>query len=373
MKFNYIKLRIEGFNQLKLLATLQKEAVRVFEIEKQSPRVLIINIQKKDSKKVLAILEKMCYTWSILSSVDAKTILKECFKRLGMIITALICAVVLTLSYSFIWRIDIGGNEKVDELIIQRMLDDAGVRIGTLSRKVDADSLINSFNALDDVLMSSVEVRGTTLIIRLVETIDYAPPHVPSFIDIHSRFDAEITRMIVQEGTPMVSLGDRVFKGDILVGAHTTDFYGINKIPSSASARIYGRVAFSEMVTFSEFGLKLERTGRRHVSDEYSIFGLTFGASSHGFSRYEYEKENTALFENLFIPLRTNRIIYYEVEPVEYVRDVNAHAEQLKAQFVQSMIILAGSSLVHTSHILTRIDNGIYRLSVFVEAEILIS
>ncbi|MCL2861236.1 MAG: sporulation protein YqfD [Firmicutes bacterium] len=373
MKFNSTKIRIEGFNQLKLLSTLQKEEVRVFEVDKQSPRILTLIIQKKDSRKVLAILEKMCYTWSIISVFDTKTILKGCVKRLGLIITALICTIAFSFSYSFIWRIDIGGNEKVDELIIQRMLDDVGVRVGTFSRRVDADALINSFNALDDVLMSSVQMRGTTLVIRLVETIDYAPPDIPSFADIHSRYDAEITRMIVHEGTPMVTLGERVFKGDILVGAHTMDFYGLEKIPSSASARIYGRVAFSKTVIFNETSFSLQRTGRRHVSDEYNIFGLRFGSSSHDFLRYEYERKQITLFENFFIPLRTNRTIYYEVELIEYTKDINAHAEMLKTEFVQDMVIHANSSPIAASHVLTPIGQGIYRLSVFVETELLIS
>ncbi|MCL2255504.1 MAG: sporulation protein YqfD [Firmicutes bacterium] len=373
MKFNTIKLRIEGFNQLKLLSHFQKEEVRVFEVEKISPRVLILVIQKKDGKKVLAILEKMCYTHSVISSKDAKSVLRNSLGRLGLIITALICTIALSMSYGFIWRIDIDGNEKLDELIIQRMLDEHGVRVGTRNRNVDADSLINSFNALDEVLMSSVEVRGTTLVVRLVETIDYIPPHIPTFNDIHSRFDAEITRMVVYEGTPMVILGERVFKGDILIGAHVMDFYGLEKIPTPASARIYGRVAFSETVIFNETAFELQRTGRRHVSDEYRILGFSFGASSHDFARYEYHRQEMTLFENFFVPLRSLRTVYYEVELIEHTRDVNAHAEQLKSEFIQNMTIKAGSSPISTSHVLTKVADGVYRLSVFVEAELLIS
>ena len=122
---------------------------------------------------------------------------------------------------SFIWRIDIEGNERVSSEEIIEFSRKYGLRIGAFKYFVDnreiSRLLISEFS---DIGWANVHTRGTRTSILISETIETpAPEPVPRDIpcNVVAARDGLITSIVTASGIPMVRQNDIVREGDLLV------------------------------------------------------------------------------------------------------------------------------------------------------------
>ena len=95
-----------------------------------------------------------------------------------------------------------------------------GVEIGKYKGKIDVQTLINKIRiARDDVAWVGMEIKGTNLIIEVVEA-DKKPEIIDpeDYCNIISDKEGVITKITTQNGTALVKPGDVVKKGTILIG-----------------------------------------------------------------------------------------------------------------------------------------------------------
>lgn len=157
--------------------------------------------------------------------------LYRCRKK-KMLFAGLLCGILLLYFMScFLWRIDIEGNQQITRGQICRYLEtvhiENGTRISVIDCKELAAMLRKQFDAFTWV---SVKQEGTRLLIQVKESTDPEanvennekketegtnPANLPT--DLIADKNGVITSMITRKGVPMVSVGDTVKKGDLLV------------------------------------------------------------------------------------------------------------------------------------------------------------
>ncbi len=373
MRANSVRIRVDGFNQTRLLNELSAGGVEIFDLNKISPSVMNFCVAKKHSDKTFAIFERLCYNYTVEKRTDAKAFFSACLSRIGLIVGVVVFSAALWLGYGLIWHVDVAGNEKVDTLTIERALVEVGVSRGKPRGRIDRDGVRNAVNAIDGVLESSVEISGGTVRVTVVEETDFLPPQKQEFSDVCSDYDATVTRIINSAGTTLVSIGSRVKKGETLIGAYSVDAEG-NKTRTEAKGEVYGTVAFAKTETFSLKENVSVRTGKTYKSSRYTLFGLNIkGKEKHGFEKFETETETADVFERLFVPLKLRRTVFYEVTEEERVYDLDERAEYFKTLILDEMIVKAGGAEIASSYTLTRISEDMYRINVYMEAEMLIA
>ena len=125
---------------------------------------------------------------------------------------------------SFIWRIDIEGNERVaaDELL--KFSRERGLHIGAFKYFLDHRELARQLLfEFPDIGWADVHTRGTRTTIIISETIAEPPPerarHIPRDIpcNIVAARDGLITSIVTAAGMPKVRQNDVVREGDLLV------------------------------------------------------------------------------------------------------------------------------------------------------------
>ena len=150
---------------------------------------------------------------------------------------------------SFVWVVDISGNERIPEEEIMASAKELGLYPGSLKRGLDTGDiggrLIEEFK---DISWISVGIKGTNAYIKIVETIPetkIVDTSVPS--DIIAEKDGIIESIATLSGTPLVLAGDVVSAGDILVSGEIKlmegDIVESTKLVRS-SARISARVFY---------------------------------------------------------------------------------------------------------------------------------
>ena len=120
---------------------------------------------------------------------------------------------------SFIWHIEIVGNDMIETQAVMAHLESEGLRVGAFKHRLTdrniRDSLLNNFTQIS---WADVHTRGTRTHIELTEILPAkeilaftTPTHVVA------AEEGLITQVITWSGAPMVKAGDIVQPGDRLV------------------------------------------------------------------------------------------------------------------------------------------------------------
>ena len=198
----------------------------------------------------------------------------------------------------FVWRVKVEGNYRVAGEDIKNFCASQGLRAGVLKNDVDLNKISNDIIAqFGDIAWASVNIDGSEAIISISETIpeteiiDNSEP-----CDIISQYDGIIESIMVAEGTPTVSAGDIVKKGDMLVSGRLSfkdgeEEKGYTYVKSDAyiRARTVHRLSFSVDKRKNE----KEYTGNSSISVYISLFGNEYGfGMPNNFENCDYKLRN---------------------------------------------------------------------------------
>lgn len=151
--------------------------------------------------------------------------------RHGFAVGLALFALFLGIMSRFIWRIDISGLETISETHILQVLDSIGVRRGKLRSGIDVRLCEQkALVLLDDLSWIALNIEGSTIHVVVNESIKppkMIDPNTPC--NIIAKESGQITGMKVYDGQPMVSIGDSVVEGDLLVSGITQDRLSQNR------------------------------------------------------------------------------------------------------------------------------------------------
>ncbi len=143
------------------------------------------------------------------------------FLKQKFTVCALIFVLLLNILLSgLVFDVRISGNLEVPSYKIREALDSLGLRIGKRFSSLDTSSIeVGLLNSFDDIAWVNINRRGTVAYVEVVERKGAGAPENkdsrPS--NIVAACDAVIEEITVKSGKAMVSAGDVVRTGDILI------------------------------------------------------------------------------------------------------------------------------------------------------------
>ena len=141
-------------------------------------------------------------------------------KRTGFLLGMVLCVAIIFVLSLFVWDIQIEGNfSQTDEMILD-YLEEEDITFGSWKQRIDTQKLAADLRrAFDQFIWVSVQMKGTLLKIQVQENTDTTLTEEiakePSCLIAEK--DGVVVEMITRSGKPMVSVGDTVKKGDVLV------------------------------------------------------------------------------------------------------------------------------------------------------------
>lgn len=162
---------------------------------------------------------------------------------------------------SFIWVVEVEGNERLSAEEILEACQRMGLRPGAWKRGVDVDAVTSGLlEGFPDISWVSVSMKGTDVAIRLAETIEKAEivdKETPC--SIVAAQDGVILKITAERGTPLVAEGDVVKKGDVLISSEVviglegeeqhTEYVAAE---GAVTARIWQRLAEDAPLAYEE-------------------------------------------------------------------------------------------------------------------------
>ncbi len=315
--FGYVSITIEGFFVERFINMCLAQDIFLWNIKHEKNTFVKVRISTSDFKKIKKIAKKTKCKVKIESKTGVPFLLHNYRKRkifLGLLFALFIIIFVLT---RFVWNIEITGTEKIDNNEILSILKEEGIEVGKLKSKIQTEEIINEIRLKrEDIAWIGIKVKGTNVIVQIVEAKEK-----PEIVDesevcnIVAKKTATISKIIVQNGTARVAVGDTVQEGDLLVeGVMEGQYTGTRQV--HAEATIYGKIMYEKTKKESLIQEIEKTTGNEEKKIEINLnnFKIILPKGVSKFENYDTIKTNKKLklFSNFYLPLSITEIKFVE-------------------------------------------------------------
>lgn len=252
-------------------------------------------------------------------------------RHLGILIGAVVFLALVWFFSSFVWEVDVAGNQSVSSTQVEHVLADLGLRPGAFSMFLQVRYIQNGLLLrIPELSGVTINLHGSTAYVRVRER-RYPPDIVPQAVpcNVKAARDGQVIRMEVQAGKPMVQVGEAVTAGQLLVGGMVQDKDGALRI-IHAQGTVVARTKRDISVTIPFHTTVRSETGQEVRRYTLNVFDygipLYFGVLQGDFNRYAYT-DQAALFD-IRLPVSVTTRIYRACRPlaVTYSKEQAASA-----------------------------------------------
>lgn len=245
--------------------------------------------------------------------------LKRNKHRVGLVFGFLIFVVSILLSSSFVWTINVSGNERLSDMDVINELNKAGFSIGSYVPSINYKELHNKvlLNS-NDISWISVNITGNVANVLLKEKLLDSENEKNKYTNIVAKYDGQIALVSVIEGKKQISIGDIVKKGDLLIsGVLDSQSQGVRYVNAKGSIQAYVNKEIKIEMPYQNTEKVV--SNRVHRQKIYRIFNknIFFSLKYRNYSDFcdTIEKtEQIMLFNKVKLPIYCTTTLFYEYE-----------------------------------------------------------
>jgi similar to stage IV sporulation protein len=315
----YVIIIVEGYFLEKFINICARRKIPMWDVRMQSKRLVTMRMTIKGFRLVRPAARKSGCRVRLLKKTGMPFVFNRYRRRKAFFAGAVLFILLINLLASFIWSIEIVGNNELETSFIEGMLESNGIRTGALKYGINTDRAVERMMLeIDKLSWISIYIRGTKVKVELRERRDIpeiVPRHVPC--DIVAQKDGIIKQVIAKEGIEAVGEGDTVKKGQVLISGSIP-----LKGPENENRLVHAmgivnaRTWYEEespVVTDKTVRLKTGRVIRDSALILFS-WKLDLFHRKNSFKYYTAEETGKKLTigENLVFPLELVTISYYE-------------------------------------------------------------
>jgi similar to stage IV sporulation protein len=322
----YLIIKIEGLSLERLINTAVSQKIRFWEINRPRYQELTAHINLQSYRKLHTIATEHNCRINILSKRGLPFKFHPFKRRIMMPVGFLFFLLFLYGLSSFIWMVEIEGVINADRQAILDALSENGIRPGAFKMNLDIRNIENKIlNEIPDLIWIGIELRGSKALISIQEATKppiMIDPLTP--FNIVAKRDGIIEKIIVLDGEAMVSEGDTVKEGQLLVSGIIQDNVTGTLRYTHAQAQVLARTWYDAKSAVAYDRVKYSMTGKKvvHKYLEYGRFTIGLRKDNMDFEFYEISKNSVAFWgENRFFPVNIVTKKYYELIKVPVLLD----------------------------------------------------
>lgn len=318
----YVYVSVEGFFIERFINICRNKNIILQDLHRENNVYIKFKLLKSDFKEIRHIAKNAKCKVKIEKKKGIPFFINRYRKRKVFAVAVLAIAIFIFILTKFIWNIDVQGNKNISREEILNIAEEYGIKVGSYKSKIDTEKISNLIRLQrDDVAWIGISVQGTNAIITVREATEK-----PDIIDktevcnIVSTKKATISKIIVQNGTARVKVGDEVNEGDLLVegimeGEHTGDRY------VHAEATVYGKIMYEKEKKEDFLQNEKVKTGNIEFKNKICInnFKINLNKGVSKFENYDtiIENKKMKLFSNFYLPIEIEKSTNEEVRMEE--------------------------------------------------------
>ncbi len=289
---NGCKITFEGLNVNRVLSLLCKQGIPLGEITRRG-KICALEVPSTRYKQTIAILRERCYNIIGIEFFGIPKFAKFVKKHCVLPVICALLALTLVISSRICLKIEVSGD--YDRQTVCDALAASGVTVGTDLHKIDMSALQNRLANELGSMYAVIKRSGSVLYVNAVAKKDISPP-----IDMSSRRDivasraGVVTKLVCEQGSALVKIGDSVNVGDVLIRGCRTFNDGTSE-DVYALGRVTLRISASGFAFFDGTKELTVETGRQFKAVGVMLFGRQYVADCP-FETYTVDASVTRLF-----------------------------------------------------------------------------
>lgn len=339
-----------GLNVNRLLNGLCKMGVEVRGFYRKGKQCVLC-VPSSDAAKATSYLQAQGCRVLSQHFAGSSGVMRFLRRHFLLPVACVVCVAALLFSSRLCLRVEVSGDFPRSQVLLA--LDQSGVGLGSDLGKLNVDALENELANRLNAMYAVVSRSGSVLHVKTVAKRLAVPP-----IDMNCRRDViatrsgVVTRLVCEQGTPCVQVGDRVNVGDILIeGKRTYNDGTFDEV--YALGRVELQVSVSACAQFDGCRSEVVETGRTFVADGIVLFGKEY-CRACPFDSYTQSSSETSLFP---LNLTVRRNVYRETQLVTVPATLAECVAQLKEQAYMSALKLCDFTVCGVEYAVT--DGGV--------------
>lgn len=330
---------------------------------KGGDKTLSGSMNLKDYLKIRNAARKSSVHLHVTKRYGLPFIINRNKKRAGLLIGAVCFLIILKVLSMFVWSVEISGNNRLSEDLINEVMSECGVNAGAYKGTLDIPQIERTATVtLSDVSWISINIVGTTAFVEIKESEAY-----PEIIDtktpcnLKAKCDAKIIRIDVSKGVAEAVSGDYVVEGQLLVSAVAEDAFG-NSYLNHAQAKIFAethkKISF-DITNHANENIPTEVAGERKRLRVLGIeFPITFSAIAGENAYKQNTCEQVTVFGNKIpVWINTEKWYTYSQTPIYNTDEIIEEAAQKRIAFAE-LFALNDKKILTKSISKNKIDSG---------------
>ena len=371
----YVNIKVEGFFVERFINMCLAQDIFLWNIKYENNALVKLKISVADFRKIKKIAKKTKSKVKIEKKEGLPFLLYHYRKRKIFLILACIVFLLIFILTRFVWNIEIIGAENISVDELKAILKEEGIKEGILKNKIETEEIINRVRLKrEDLAWIGIKIKGTNVIVEVVEAKEK-----PEIIDetqicnIVAKRSATISKIIVQNGTARVAVGDTVKEGDLLVeGVMEGQYTGTRQV--NAEATIYGKISYKKSKKESLIQEIEKTTGKEEKKIEINLnnFKIILPKGVSKFENYDTIKTNKKLklFSNFYLPISFTEIRFLEKQKEYKTYTEEELIEKLKKELEDELKKEHSLSEKNVEELLeTEVQNGSVEVKVTYIAE----
>ena len=315
----YVIIIVEGYFLEKFINICTHRQIFLWDLKRRKNSEMSMKVSIKGFRMLRPVAKKSGCRIRIESKRGLPFTFNKYRRRKAFAAGAACFAIILYILSSFVWAVEISGNEKIDANLVSEKLAELGVKPGVIKFGINTDKVVNDMMlGIEDLSWMSITVKGTKVKVHLAER------RVPPLLvdknepcDIIAAKDGVISEMIVKDGQEAVKEGDTVKAGQLLISGRVKIRNEVEKVRLvRAIGSVKARTWYEQDCPVETELLEKERTGLYKDQLSLVLFNKRINLF-HGEVKFDnYDKielkKRLALGEDYVLPFEYVIDQYYE-------------------------------------------------------------
>ena len=338
----YVIIKVEGLTLEKFLNLAANSDIYIWDIKRIDYTLLEMKVSTRGFKELKKIANKGACRVYIKEKIGFPFFMNRLKKRKMLGFGFLIFLGLIFFLTSFIWEIEISGNELITNEDILVLLENIDVKCGTMKYNIDKDKIKDIIlDEIDTLSFVGVEVKGTRLVIEIKEQ-DLPPKAIDKDTPCHiiAKKKGVIVKIVAKNGKNIVKEGDVVKEGQILISGIVEDEGSELSYSVHSEGEVLATTRYSHQMEEPYIKIIEEETGRVYTKKEIKIGNKSFRLSKGEvpFDKYiEDIEEKNLIGKNLNIPIKLMTYKYKEVQDKEIERNLDGLKEYTKIKGIEEI------------------------------------
>ena len=318
----YVRISVEGYYIERFINICTTSKILIWNLKREKGIKLFLNVGIKDFYEIIKIAKKLKCKVKIIRKRGMPFLINRYKKRKIFFLSLIIITILIGISTNYIWNINIEIEDNIEIENIEQDIKDAGLEVGMNKNKIDTQEIINKIRLnRNDISWMGIELKGTNAIVKIVKAKE-APEIIDEkdYSNIVSNKSGIITKIIAQNGTALVNVGDEVKEGQILIkGMMEGKYTGVRYVHSLGEVEAIIKYSKTKKIPLKT--TEKVNTGKKETKYKIKInnFQINFYKTLSKFKFYdtiEIEKK-FKIFSNLYLPISVIKITNQEFEEIE--------------------------------------------------------